>query len=456
MNTYDHIIVGSGQATGTLLGKLIPTGDSIAVIEGGKVGGSCVNYGCTPTKTMVACARAVQMSRRGDFFGFKNSEPIVDYDRVRERMNEVRNASSNGLAGWIESTENIDLIREWASFESSHVLNVGAQQIEGKKIYINVGTSPAAPPIDGIDNVSWLDSAGLLDLEKQPEHLLIIGGGYIGMEFAQVYNRLGTEVTIIQRGSQVMPQEDQDVSLAIQEILEGEGVNILCGASAKSVSKENNGIILTIEKDGLEKEIVGSHLLVAAGRKPNTHNLGLDKAGIKTNARGFIEVNTHCQTNVKDVFAVGDVNGHGAFTHTAVNDGEIVLDYLFGGNRNLSKRIPIYGLFTDPPLGRVGMTEKEALSKGYRIMKATKAMSTISRAKEMGETQGFAKLIVDAETDLILGGSILGPGGDEIINMFAAIMHSHIPCKSYREVVLVHPTVSELMPYVLDGLQLVE
>ena len=453
MKEYDHIIVGTGQATGTLLGKLIPTGKKIAVIEGNKVGGSCVNYGCTPTKTMVASAKALHQARRGDFFGFTTGEIAIDFPRIMERMNEVRGASSNGLTGWMESTSNVDLIRGWASFDSGNTLTVNGETVKGGNIYLNVGTRPSAPPIEGLDDVPWMDSERLLELEKLPEHLIILGGGYIGIEFAQVFVRLGSRVTVVQRGGQIMPQEDADVAEAIQEFVEKEGVDIRLSTSAKSVSGTNNQIELTVEVDGREEIIKGSHLLIAAGRKPNSDRLNLEATEIAVNQRGYIEVDDYCRTNVEGIYAVGDVNGHGAFTHTAVNDAEIVLDHLHGGNRKLSTRIPIYGLFTDPPLGRVGMSEKEALSKGHEIMKATKPMSQISRAKEMGETNGFAKLIVDAESDLILGASILGPGGDEIINMFAAIMHSKIPCKRYREVVLVHPTVSELMPWVLDGLK---
>ena len=453
MEKYDHLILGTGQATGTLLGRLIPTGDKIAVIEGGKIGGSCVNYGCTPTKALVASAKAVHNARRGSEFGFQASSIELDFDRVRERMNGIRNGSSNGLTKWIESTPNVTLYRGWGTFEDNHTLRVNDQLLAADKIYINTGTHPVAPPIDGLDQVPWLDSGRLLDLSELPDHLLIIGGGYIGIEFAQIFRRFGAQVTVFQHSSFIMPREDQDVSESVQDFLTNEGVQILCNASVKEVSKEENDISVVYEREGQESKIKGSHLLVATGRRPNTDKLNLEATDIKTNTRGFIEVSDHCETNVTDVFAVGDVNGHGAFTHTSVNDAEIVLDYLFGGKRKLSTRIPIYGLFTDPPLGRVGMTEKEALEKGYKVLKATKAMRTISRAKEMSETNGFAKLLVDAETDLILGASILGPGGDEIINMFATIMHSAIPCRHYREVVLVHPTVSELMPWVLDGIK---
>ncbi len=454
MKTFDHIIIGTGQATGTLLGQLIQTGDSIAVVEGGKVGGSCVNYGCTPTKTLVASARAIHMAGRGNQLGFSSGPVKPDYSRIRTRMNDVRNASRNGLAQWMESTDNVTLIRGWASFEDRNTIVVGDQKISGDQIYINTGTSPVKPPVDGIDTVNWMDSARLLDLEELPEHLLIIGGGYVGMEFAQIYKRFGSEVTVVQRDSQVMTKEDEEIAGEIRSFLEKEGIKIFCNANATAVEGDGKNISLQIEQDGKKETLKGTHLLIAAGMKPNSNRLNPDKAGIETDDRGFIRVDDYCRTNVEGIFALGDVNGQGAFTHTSVNDAEILMDHLFGeGQRKISDRIPIYALFTDPPLGRVGMSEKEALAEGKRIMKATMPMEKISRANEMGETTGVAKLIVDADTDLILGGAILGPGGDEIINMFAAIMHSNIPCRNYRKVVLIHPTVSELMPYVLDGLE---
>ena len=453
MQTFQHIIVGTGQATGTLLGKLMATGDRIAVIEGAKVGGSCVNYGCTPTKTMVASARALHIARRGKFYGFETGDIKLNFDRVLERMNEIRNGSSDGLTGWMESAENVNLIRGWARFVADKVIEVNGEQITGENIYINVGTRPGVPPIRGIDQVPWLDSAGLLDLQAVPEHLLIVGGGYIGVEFGQVFRRFGAKVTILQRGEQLMPQEDRDMADEIRQFLEAEGIDIRLDTSVIAAGQEGDGITLEVEHGGKAETLSGSHLLIAAGRSSNSDKLDLDNTGIKVNDRGFIEVDDYCQTGVPGVYALGDVNGHGAFTHTSVNDAEIVLDHQFGGNRKISNRIPIYGLFTDPPLGKVGLSEKAAIAKGHKIMKATRPMSMISRAREMGETTGFAKLIVDQETDLILGAAILGPGGDEIVNMFAAIMHSQIPCKRYREAVLVHPTVSELMPWVLDGLK---
>lgn len=453
MVTFDHIILGTGQATGTLLGKLIPTGKSIAVIEAAAIGGSCVNYGCTPTKTLVASARALHLARKGDFYGFQTGPIQVDFSTVRARMNSVRHGSRDGLTGFIQSSDNVQLIRGKGIFTGPKTIRVGDQELEGGTIYINVGTRPRRPNIEGIEQVPWLDSAGLLDLESLPKHLLIVGGGYIGAEFAQVYRRFGSEVTLLQRGPQLMPREDEDIARAIQAFLEEEGIDVICDADAQSVKATPEGVALTVRAAGKERTLSGSHLLMAAGRVPNSDGIGLEQAGIRTNERGYIEVDDHCRTKVDGVYALGDVNGQGAFTHTAVHDAEIALDDLFGGDRALSKRNLVYALFTDPPLGRVGMTEKEALASGKKVLKAVRPMHKISRAKEMGETRGFAKLLVDGETDLILGAAILGIGGDEIINMFAAIIHSQVPCREYRRVMLVHPTVSELMPFILDGIQ---
>ena len=461
MKNFQHIILGTGQATGTLLGKLLSTGDSIAVIEEAKVGGSCLNYGCTPTKTLVASARAIHMAQRGDYFGYETGPVRVHYSRVRERMNEIRDNSREGLAQWIEGSENVTLIREKGEFTGDHTLRVGDREISGERIYINTGARPVSPPVPGLDEVPWLDNSQLLDLEELPSHLLVLGGGYIGLEFAQIFRRFGSGVTIVQRGDQLMPREDRDVAEAIQSFLEEEGITVHLQAETRQVRGRNGSVQLDIEKAGSKKvdseiTLQGSHLLLATGRKPNSDGLALEKTGIAVNNRGYIEVDDYCRSSVEGVFALGDVNGKGAFTHTSVNDAEIVLDHLYGGKRKISDRIPIYALFTDPPLGRVGMTEKEALKQGKRVLRSTMPMNKISRAKEMGEATGFAKLLVDGETDLILGASILGPGGDEIINMFAAIMHSGISCREYRRVVLVHPTVSELMPFILDGLEEVE
>ena len=453
MKHFDHLIIGTGQALGTLLGKLIPTHTSIGVVEADKVGGSCVNYGCTPTKTLVASAKVFHQAKRGDFYGFDADNLTLDYAKVRSRMNSIRNGGSNGLTTWMNNTPNVDLIMGKAKFTGHKQIEVNGKQYTADTIYINVGTRPKAPPIPGLQDVNWLDSARLLDLEQLPKHLIVIGGGYIGVEFAQVYRRLGAKVSLIQRNAQLMPREDSDVAEAVKAFLEEEDITIYLGANTTNVTQNDGQVNVQIEIDGKPQVLSGDQLLIAAGRASNSDTLDLENTIIKTNSRGYIEVDEYCETAVEGVYAVGDVNGHGGFTHTAVNDAEIVLDKRFGGDRTLHTRNMIYGLFTDPPLGRVGMTEKEVLKSGKKILMSTRPMRKISRAKEMGETKGFVKLLVDAETDLLLGASILGVAGDEIINMLAVLIQAKIPCKAYRKTVLVHPTVSELIPWILDGLK---
>ena len=454
MRTFDHIIVGSGQATGTLLGGLLPTGESIAVVEGDRIGGTCVNTGCTPTKTLVASARVAHQVRRAPEYGFQAGTLRVNFAAVMARMDEVRRDSREGLESLIASQEQATLLRGWARFEGPRLLRVGEEKVEGGRIYLNVGARPVVPDIEGLHTVPWLDNDRLLDLTELPEHLIVLGGSYVGLELGQVFRRLGSRVTIVERGRQLMPREDEDVAHAIREILEGERIEFRLGASAVRVeATDGGGVAVTVEENDRTDEVRGSHLLVAVGRTPNTERLGLDAAGIRTDDRGYIVVDDHCRTGVDGVFAVGDVNGRGAFTHTSVNDAEIVLDLERGDGRKLSDRIPTYAVFIDPPLGRVGLTEREAIERGHRVLKATRPMAKISRAKEMGETLGFAKLLVDADSNLILGASILGPAGDEVVNMFAAFMYSGLPCRSYRRSVLVHPTISELMPWILDSLE---
>ncbi len=454
MRIFDHIILGTGQATGTLLGDLLQRGESIAVIEKGKIGGTCVNTGCTPTKALVANARVAHVVRRAGEYGVGTGDVNIDFSKVMARMNEVRNGSRNGLEGWLTSSEPVTLFRAFGQFVAPRRIKVGDEVIEGKQIYINVGTRPRVPQIKGLEEVDWMDNQKLLELAALPEHLVILGGSYIGLEFGQVFKRLGSMVTIIEQGDQLVGREDEDIADGIREILEGEGINIMLGATATSVSRHrDNDVVVKVAQEDALAEVTGSHLLLAIGRVPNSDGIGLEAAGIEVDKRGYITVDDHCRTSAEGVFALGDINGKGAFTHTAVNDAEIVLDLSRGGHRKLSDRITTYGLFIDPALGRVGLTEKEALAKGHRLLKATKPMSKISRAKEMGETQGFAKLLVDADTDLILGAAILGPGGDEIVNMFTAFMYSGLPCKQYRKAVLIHPTISELMPWILDTLK---
>ena len=456
MDHFDHIVVGTGQATGTLLSG-ISRNESVAVLEGAEVGGTCVNVGCTPTKTLVASAKAAFAARRAAEYGVMTGGVSVDFPKVMARMNALRRSNRDGLAHYVESLENVTLIRDWATFTGPKTLRAGDKALSGEHVHINVGGRARVPDISGVNEVPWLDNRRILDLSELPGHLLIVGASYIGLEFAQIFRRLGSDVTVLGHGPRIMTREDEDVSLAAQRILEAEAISFILNADVKRLSRADAGVTLTYTADGQEQTLKGSHVLLATGRVPNTENLGLEAAGIETDRRGFINVDDQCRTNVPGVYALGDVNGRGAFTHTSVNDAEIVLDALYGGRhgspRRLSERTTVYAMFIDPPLGRVGLTEQQALAQGYKLLKATREMKHISRAKEMGETQGFVKLLVNAEDDQILGASILGVNGDEIINMFAALMTSGLPCLTYRKTVLVHPTVGELMPWILDNLQ---
>ena len=454
MSHFHHAILGTGQALGTLLGSLLPTGDSIAVIEGDRIGGTCVNTGCTPTKALVASAKVAHMVRRAPEYGIRTTGTEIEYGSVRARMNSIRD--NTGMVSWISSAKNVKLFKEWGQFDGPRRIRVGDETITADRIYINAGARPRVPEIPGLDTVPWLDHSRLLELTEVPEHLIIVGGSYVGLEFGQIFRRFGAQVTVIDQGSQLVFREDADVAASIRDILEREGIDISLNSKVMRVSPEGAAVTVAISQGGDERFVTGSHLLVAVGRVPNSDRLNTEAAGIDVDHRGFIMVDDHCRTSAEDVFALGDINGRGAFTHTSVNDAEIVLDLMRGGTRKLSDRIAVYGLFIDPALGRVGMTEKEAIASGRNVLKATRPMSRISRAKEMGETLGFAKLLVDGDTDRILGAAILGPGGDEIVNMFAAYMYSGLPCSDYRKAVLIHPTISELMPWILDTLEPVE
>lgn len=451
MRHFQHAILGTGQATGTLLGALLPTGESIAVIEGDRVGGTCVNTGCTPTKALVASAKVAHMMRRAPEYGVEPHGIEINFEAIRARMNAIRD--NTGMVSWISSAESVSLIEEWGRFEGPRQIRVGDESITSDRIYINAGARPRVPKIPGLETVPWLDQSRLLDLTEVPEHLIILGGSYIALEFSQIFRRFGASVTVIEQGSRLVFREDADVAESIKDILELEGIEFCLDSKVVEVAPDGAGVAVTIAQGGDERLLIGSHLLVAVGRVPNSDRLNAEAAGIQLDKRGFIQVDDFCRTTAEGVFAVGDINGHGAFTHTSVNDAEIVLDLTRGGTRKLSDRIPVYALFIDPALGRVGMTEGEAVAKGHKVLKATRPMSRINRAKEMGETLGFVKLLVDGDTDRILGAAILGAGGDEIINMFAAYMYSGRPCKEYRKSVLVHPTISELMPWILDALE---
>jgi pyruvate/2-oxoglutarate dehydrogenase complex dihydrolipoamide dehydrogenase (E3) component len=457
VKNYDIIWIGTGQATGTVVPRLIKAGKKVAIIEGDRFGGSCVNYGCTPTKTLVASARVAHMARRAADFGININGFEIDFKKVMLRQNDIRNKSSIGLKSWLESMKGVDIFQGYAQFEDEHRVRIGDDVISGDAIVIHAGTRAQAPDIPGLDSIDWLDNAKLLDLEELPHHLVILGGSYIGLEFGHVFRRFGSEVTIIEKNDQLMFREDADVAEAALNILEKEGINVRFNSSIEHVSQTTDGVRIDIKQDGKETFLLGSHLLIATGRVPNTDRLNVEAAGVELNEQGYIPVNDVVQTNVSHIYAVGDVNGGGAFTHTSVNDGEIFWDYYSGeGDRAVSERNIVYAMYIDPPLGRVGMSEKVARQSGRNVLMAKRPMSRIARAVEKDETAGFIKLLVDADTEQFLGATILGVGGDEIINMIAAFMVTGQSYKTFRRAVLAHPTVAELLPWILDDLALLE
>jgi len=454
MNSYDVIWIGTGQATGAIVPRLQAAGKTVAIVEGGRFGGSCVNYGCTPTKTIIASARAAHMARRGPDFGVVTGDVTVDFARVMERQNKMRQGSSRGLEGWLRGMDGVTVYEGYGSFTGPNTVAIEGETIQGETIVINAGGRARKPTIPGIDDVDWLDNRRLLDLSELPAHLVVVGGSYIGLEFSQAFRRFGSRVTLIESSSQLMLREDADIAAATQRVLEDEGIAIELAATVKQLEQEAPGSIsVHIETAGHTKQVQGSHLLLAVGRVPNSDRLNLEAAGVEVDERGYIRVNDVMQTSAPHIFAVGDINGEGAFTHTSVNDGEIMWDFLSGeADRTLSARIPTYALFTDPPLGRVGMSEKEARRSGRNVLMATRAMKNIARAKEKAETAGLVKILVDADTEEILGAAVLGVGGDEVVNMFTPFMYTGQSYKLFRRAVLTHPTVAELMPWILDDL----
>lgn len=454
--TYDAIVVGAGQAGPSLARALAGKGWRVALAEGKTVGGTCVNYGCTPSKTLIGSARALHAARRGDEFGFSTGEVRVDFARAMARQRDIVTRMRGRGTHRLEQTAGLTFYHAWAQFETPRQLRVGDDLLESERIFLNVGARATMPDLPGLDSVPYLDNETLLELDDLPRHLIIVGGGYVGVEYGQVFRRFGSEVTIIQRGAQVLNLEDGDVAGGVQRILEQEGVQILLNAQAKRVEKRANDICLQVEQDGQTREIAGSHLLIAAGRQPNTDSLGVKKAGIKLDRKGYIKVDNHLKTSVEGIYALGEANGQGAFTHTAYNDYEIVLDNLDGGTRKLSDRILIYGVFTDPPLGRVGMNETEARASGRKVLMNTLAMSLVNRAEEFGQTDGFMKVLVDAKSKQILGASILGLGGDEVIHAISVLMYAKAPYTVLKNAVHLHPTVTEMLPTLLSDLKPLE
>lgn len=395
------------------------------------------------------------MARRGLDFGVRTGEIEIDFARVMERVNKMRHSGSEGLENWLRRLKEVSIYTGYGKFTGPHTVQVNDDIIDGETIVINAGGRARIFPIPGIDQVDWLDNKRLLDLTERPNHLIIVGGNYIGLEFAQAFRRFGSEVTVIEAGSQIMSREDADIAAAAHDVLTGEGITIHTGAKVQRLDQPaSQQIDVCFEKAGETQQVRGSHLLLAVGRVPNSDRLNLTAAGVKTDNRGYIRVNAFMQTTAPHIFAVGDINGEGAFTHTSVNDGEIFWDYFSGqDDRTLPERIPTYAMFIDPPLGRVGLSETGARQSGRNVLMATRAMKYISRAKEKDETAGLVKILVDADTEQFLGAAILGVGGDEVINMFTPFMVTGQSYKLFRRAVLTHPTVAELMTWILDDLR---
>jgi pyruvate/2-oxoglutarate dehydrogenase complex dihydrolipoamide dehydrogenase (E3) component len=448
---YDAIVIGAGQAGPALAARLGAEGLKTAIIERQLLGGTCVNVGCIPTKTLVGSARAIHMARRGSEYGFSAGEVRVDMRAVKARKDGVVRQSSEGLAVWIAGMKNVTLLWGHARFTAPRTLDVGGKRtLQADKIFLNVGGRAVVPDIPGIDDVPYLTNSTMMDVDQVPEHLVIVGGSYIGLEFAQMYRRFGAKVTVIEKFAKLLPREDDDVVAEIRAILEREGVGIFLAADDLKV----NAVGERINVNFAGKSIEGSHLLLAVGRIPNTGDLGLKEGGIAADPRGYITVDDQCRTSAEGVWAMGDVNGRGAFTHTSWNDYEIVAANLFDKDpRKISDRIPCYALFIDPPLGRVGMNEAEAKKSGRKLLAGKMLMTRVGRAKEMGETQGFMKVLVDADTKELLGAAILGLNGDEIVHSLLDVMYAKKPYTTIQRAVHIHPTVTELIPTLLGSLK---
>ena len=454
MKKFDAIVIGSGQAGTPLVFKLASKGKKVAFIEKEHLGGTCLNVGCTPTKAYVASARRMWDATHGDELGiYIPAGARADLKKIKARKDALIEKSLDGIAAGIKKNENITYFQGVASFTGNKVVSVNDELLTAEEIYINVGGRPSVP--DGYEDVSYLTSTSILDLEEIPTHLIIVGGSYIGLEFGQLFRRFGSQVTILEMTDSIIGREDTETCESIQNFLKDEGIDFRLQATCITAKSEEDGTI-SIQVDckmGGSPKITGTHVLLAVGRKANTDTLNLDATGITTNQKGFIEVDDYLQTNIPGIYALGDCNGKGAFTHTAYNDYEIIAENKFEGkNRKVSDRILTYGLFVDPPLGRVGITMKEAKEKGLNVLVGHRPFSKISRAKEKGETYGYMSVVVDAETKKILGATVLGVGGDEVISSFINMMYADASYEVVRDTILPHPTVSELIPTMLESL----
>lgn len=455
MQAFDAIVIGAGQAGPSLASRLAGSGRKVAIIERKLFGGTCVNTGCIPTKALVASARAAHVARRAADYGVILEGSVgVDFAAVQARKERISAASRTGVEQSLRGTANLTVIQGHARFVSDHEIEVNGDRLTAPWIFINAGGRAAIPPLDGLERSAYLTNSTMMTLDRLPEHLVVIGGSYIGLEFAQMYRRFGSRVTVIERAGRLISREDTDVSDAVRGILEGEGIEVRLNAECISVTPQGEGIDVRSDCDGTPV-VRGSHVLVATGRRPNTDDLGLEHTGIETDKRGYILVDGELETGVEGVWALGECNGKGAFTHTAYNDYEIVSANLLGegDHRSLSDRITAYALYVDPPLGRAGMTEDEVRRSGRPALVGTRPMTRVGRAVEKGETQGFMKILVDAENRNIMGASILGIEGDEAIHCILDTMYAKAPYTVLQRAVHIHPTVSELIPTVLGDLK---
>jgi len=452
---FDSILIGAGQAAPTLAGRLTKAGQQIAFVERKLFGGTCVNTGCTPTKAMVASARVAHQARRASEYGVQVASPVtVDMKAIKARKDKIVANSSTGVEKSLREMKNCTVFHEHARFVSSHEVQVGVETIVADQIFINVGGRAATPDMPGIKEIPYLTNTSILELETLPRHLVVVGGSYVGLEFAQMFRRFGSEVTVVEKGSRLVSHEDEDISAAIKEIFEKEGVHLRLNAECIAFEKSGDDIAVQVDCTDGDPAVPGSHVLLAVGRVPNTDDLGLEKAGVAVDKRGFIVVDEQLRTNVEGIWALGDCNGKGAFTHTSYNDFEIVAANLLDGEpRRVTDRISAHALYIDPPLGSVGMTETEVRKSGKPALIGIRPMSRIARAIEKGETAGFMKVLVDAESKKILGASILGTGGDEAIHCILDTMYSGAPYTLLTHAMHIHPTVSELIPTTFEDLK---
>lgn len=452
MAAYDAIIIGTGQAGPALARRIAGQGMKVAIVERGRFGGTCVNTGCTPTKTLIASAYAAHVARRGADYGFSAGDVKIDMKRVKARKDYVVGLSNQGVERSLKNLDNCRVYEAHARFVSPREVEVTDEILSSDRIFINVGGRAAVPDIPGLDQVDYLTNSTMMDVDFLPRHLLVLGGGYVGLEFGQMYRRFGSEVTVVEVGPRLVPHEDEDVSAAIVDILTKEGITVRLNAKCLRVAKQGRDVVMTIDCDGTS-QVHGSHLLIATGRRPNTDDLGLERAGVKLDARGYITVDDELRTTVPGIWALGDCNGRGAFTHTSWNDFEIVAANLFDGeHRRVSDRIAAYALYIDPPLGRAGMSEADVRKSGHTALFAKLDMGDVSRAFEKGETEGFMKILVNAKTKEILGASFLGTSGDEVIHCVLDTMYAKAPYTVLKRAMHIHPTVAEFIPSMLEDL----